>query len=158
MIARDPRANIRSVLNRLSLPGDAETVEAVRSPDLDSAWYLAFDAEALGLDGDTYIAVAAERWNQAADAYLDHRDEMVLVRYEDFVEDKVEVIAGLAEQLQLPPATDIADSVDRQFQPPGNSQVDWRTFFGERNLSHIETICASRMAHFGYEPTLGSTP
>ena len=154
MIVRDPRTNIRSVLNRVGVPGDAETLPSRPDPDLDPAWQLAFDGRALGLEGDTYIEVAAARWNQAADAYLEHSEEMTLLRYEDFVADKAAVIARLAREFGLQPAVDIAANVDRQYQAAGDSATDLHTFFGDRNLRRIETICAARMERLGYAPSL----
>jgi hypothetical protein len=150
MIVRDPRTNIRSVLNRIGAPGDAESVPRPSGADLDPAWALAFDGPALGLPGETYIEVAAARWNQAVDAYLDHRDEMTLVRYEDFTADKAGTIGALARDLGLPAVADITAGVDRPFQPGVATETAPAEFFGERNLQRIESICAERMRALGY--------
>jgi hypothetical protein len=78
---------------------------------------------------------------------------MILVRYEDFMKDKVGEIVGLARRLGLEPAYDIADRVDTQFQPRGRLRgIPWLDFFGADNLAQIETICADRMQQFGYLP------
>jgi hypothetical protein len=75
---------------------------------------------------------------------------MVLIRYEDFLEDKTGEIARLAERLGLARINDISDKVDTQYQPRGNRGIDWHTFFGEGNLKRIERICSDRMHLLGY--------
>jgi hypothetical protein len=152
MIVRDPRANIRSILNRLSLPGD---MEDVRAPDLDGVspeWQKVLDSRWLGVEGATYIDQLAGRWCLAADAYLQHRGEMLLIRYEDFEADKPGTIAQLAKTLGLPARHDVGAQADRQFQPRGNRSVSWREFFGARNLDRIERICGEQMEMLGYSP------
>lgn len=152
MIMRDPRDNIRSVLNRMAVPGDLEDLSAEMVSNIHGGWRWHFDEPwLLGLTGANYIELSANRWNLGADVYRDNSDQMLLVRYEDFMEDKVGSIAKLAAQLGLPVVKDIAANSKRQFQPQGKDRgKPWGEFFGARNLSIIERICGSRMSEFGY--------
>lgn len=147
-VIRDPRDNIRSLLNRLGLPGDQEHVDWTC---VSETWRHIFDAGLWELDAEQYIEILAARWNRATDVYLEHPDDMVLVRYEDFIADKVGVIQSLAQQLGLSQVKDIADKVDIQYQRRGNREVSWEEFFGPENLARIERICGSRMAKLGYK-------
>jgi hypothetical protein len=152
MIVRDPRDNIRSVFNRMAIPGDLDGLTPDMVRNIHAGWRWHFDEPyLLGLTGANYIELSANRWNLGADVYLDHSDDMLLVRYEDFVEDKVGSIAALAKQLGYPVMRDIAARSDRQFQPQGKDRgLAWSDFFGRRNLDIIERICGPRMAKFDY--------
>lgn len=155
-VVRDPRDNIRSFLNRRSIPGNRD-----RLPDgsLPAQWrQVAFDPELWGGEGENYIGVLAHRWNKAARAYLDHRDRMVLAKYEEFEADKVGFIRQLAEAVGVTPSHDISARVDTPYQRPGNRDVTWDDFFGEANRRRIEAICAPGMTSFGYRLEGGGAP
>jgi len=153
MIVRDPRDNLRSILIRLNLPGDAQDIGDMLA-SLIPAWRIIFDPRWLHLQGDTYIEVLAARWNRCVDILLHHRQEMLLVQYEDFLKDKLGEIDRLSRHLGIRGTADISDKVDIQYQPRGNHSVTWEEFFGRDNLSQIEKICGSRMQYFGYLPSL----
>ncbi len=150
-IVRDPRQNIRSILNRLRLPGDQP---ALTDPDLGrvlaSRWRWLFeDAVEDGVCPD-YVGVVARHWLRAARAYGPSRDFVRLVRYEDFVADKEGTIRDLAREVGLAPVRDISDRVDRQYQKKGKSGVEPGEFYGPGNLARIEALCADAMVEFGY--------
>lgn len=151
MIVRDPRQNIRSILNRLQLPGHLESLDKEWMARVHPNWKADIEGKWLGLAGDNYIEVLAARWNLCADVYLKHPHEMVLVRYEDFNADKAAVIADIAHTLGLPAKRDIRTEVDRQYQPRGNRAVALDSFFGPTNLARIAGSCRDRMARFGYQ-------
>lgn len=121
-----------------------------RVTGLRPEWRLGLDGKWQGLEGDNYIEVMAARWNLAADMYLDHNDEMILIRYEDFLKDKIGSIQQLATTLGLKPFKDISSKLDLEYQPRGDRNVTWIKFFGEKNLERIERICGSKMEPFGY--------
>ncbi len=152
MIVRDPRDNIRSVLNRVQIEGSRERLDAGTLAGITEEWRIVLDGGWLGLRGETYIEMAAARWNRAADVYLHHADDMVLVRYEDFMDEKAGTIDRLAERLELPLTNDIRGKLDVQYQPRGNRDVPWEQFFGDRNLRRIERTCMKRMKKLGYFP------
>jgi hypothetical protein len=149
MVIRDPRDNIRSILNRFRIPGDLEQLNEKQFGQLPRAWQLIFDGGWLGLRGENYIEMLAQRWNYITDAYLSHKDGMLLCQYERFLTDKVGGISRLAEALDMPHRNDIADKVDVQYQPAGDRSVRWNEFFGD-NLDRIERLCRDRMEAMGY--------
>ena len=156
-IVRDPRDNIRSILDRLQVPGSIRQLEPAHWAGITRAWRQVLDGGWLGLDGEDFIDMLARRWNLLADTYLTNSNKLHLVRYEDFIRSKVAVIAGLAEALGLPQRHDIARIVDRPFQPPGNASVAWDAYFGRRNLDRINHVCRTRMDRFGYHGTSTGT-
>lgn len=147
-IIRDPRDNIRSILNRLNVRGDLDIVENFN--DLHIAWQRVVDNRWMGLKYTHYIDSLAARWNYAAGIYMDYSNEIILVRYEDFLVNKAKFIENLAQQLDIPQANDISQKVDVQYQPKGNHNISWIDFFGEENLTRIEKICVERMTLFDY--------
>ena len=154
LVARDPRQNIRSILDRLSIPGNLVNLSHNQLNEISREWALVLDGSFLGLDGQNYIEMMAARWNLAADIYLRNADRMILVRYEDFLKDKTGKIASLANILELSQKKDIAGMVDIQYQPAGKRNVSVIDFFGRENLRLIEQICGSRMESLGYPRTL----
>ena len=152
-IVRDPRANIRSILNRLGIRGDArqETVDA-KLRDLPEGWRRVLTGRTPDVAGTDFIERMAYRWNAAVDAYRSYVDRVRLVIYEEFDRDKEAVISSLAADVGLEVSRPLGAAADRQFQPRGERDVDWVEFFGERNLATIDRICEDRMRPLGYEP------
>lgn len=149
-IIRDPRANIRSILNRVQRPGDRDDL-----PDFEAltlSWQRVVDNQWLGIHASHYIESMAHRWNLAVDIYEKFRDDMILVKYEDFGAAKAATIAALARRLGLQGRHDISGRVDIQFQGKGDRNVTPEVFFGASNLGRIERICGTRMERFGYAP------
>lgn len=154
-VVRDPRDNIRSILDWLGFRGDLDhspsmsTLRTVHRRIMDNRW--------MGLEGDHYIDSLSSRWNRAVDVYLRHRQEMVLVRYESFSADKSGTVRDLAAALGLPARKDISSALDTPYQPRGaRRDVPWTSFFGARNLERIERSCGPRMKEFGYVVETGS--
>jgi hypothetical protein len=151
LVIRDPRDNLRSILNRLSIPGNLTRLDRPYSGLHDDAWNLYLQGSWLGIGDAGYIEVLAARWNLAADVYLNHVDRVIPVHYEVFLRDKQGQIERLAEQLHLPGRRDISTRLDQPFQPPGDRNVSWIDFFGPDNLRKIEQLCGPRMARLGYK-------
>lgn len=138
---RDPRDNIRSILNRYRVPGDLPELTGEYWDRLTAARKLTFDSQWLGLKQDHYIGMLAARWNLAVELFRRYQDKTRLVKYEDFLNNKVQEVEALARSIGLKPINDITSLVDIQYQPKGNPHVDLRNFFGGPNLSRIEEIC-----------------
>ncbi len=149
-IIRNPFDNIRSQLNRLNLPGNLQYLSAEDIKKVKKSWRLLLDGSWLGLNGVNYIGMLAERWKYIADIYLNHKENMILIKYEDFLKCKQETIYDLAKKLNLYPKHDISDKINIQYQPKGNSNVNLTVFYGSRNIQLIENICYKNMKLLGY--------
>ncbi len=150
-VVRDPRSNIRSILNRVKVPGHLESLRNWEDrPYIPLGWEKVIYGSWLGLNGDNYIAMLAQRWNMMADIYLQNSGNMILSRYEDFLSDKTGHISDIACKLNLNPQFDISEKIDLQFQPKGNNEQRLLSFFRSKNLQRIENTCNQRMQSFGY--------
>lgn len=154
-LLRDPRDNIRSILNRLGLPGNLEDLSGPQYRDLPSnVWRMILDGALYHSKGGNYIETLARRWLRTVEIYERHADQMILVRYEDFLKDKAGTIYSLAEKLGLPVVKDIASLVDVQYNRRGDRSISWPDFFGHDNLMTIESVCQSKMEAYDYRPIL----
>lgn len=150
-VVRDPRDNIRSLLNRIKIPGHLKEVDKLLLQGVREGYKLILNAKKWEIDqNENYIGVLSHRWNSAVDNYLLCKDRMILVKYEDFLADKYKCIASLADRLGIQQKMDIADRLDIQYQPRGIHNISWEEFFGPENLACIERVCGDRMREFGY--------
>lgn len=151
-ISRNPIDNIRSILNRLKIPGHLPDIEYDDWDELNMypIWRLALDSTWLGQPRGNYIEALAYRWCVAAESYLSSPNDVFLVRYEDFKVDKVGTIDLICDQFDLPKVQDIRESQNRQYQAKGMSEIDPVEFFGIDNLEKIKTICGDTAIKFGY--------
>jgi len=149
-ILRDPRDNIRSILNRLSIPGNLEKLERKDLLSIPQPWTVILKGELPDIEGENYIEVLSNRWVLASNLYKKYSSIITLVKYEDFKESKVESIGRLAHSVGLPVKQDISEFVDIQYQPRGQKITDWKAFFGKENLDRIERTCGSLMQEFSY--------
>lgn len=151
LVVRDPRSNIRSILDRYKIPGNLDQMTPEQYENLVRSWPSVFDASWLGFQGENYIEMLAGRWNYMADVFFLHSDRIILVKYEDFLKDKIGVIYRIAQQLGLEAINDISDQINIQYQPAGkNKNLKYIDFFGEKNLERIERICGERMKKLEY--------
>lgn len=105
MILRDPRDNLRSLLNRLEIPGRLESIGPRHFRGLNVIWRKIVQGEVVEERDCNYIENLALRWHLAAETYLQNTAQMHLVRYEDFCTDKARTIACLAQELGSPKCT-----------------------------------------------------
>ncbi len=153
-VVRDPRDNIRSILNRMKTPGSLKEIDSQRLKNLPG-YRIMLDAGIWGIDDTVnYVGMLAHRWNKAVDHYVHYQNQIVLAKYEDFFINKYEFIRHLASRLGITEKADITDKLDIQYQPRGDRDVPWEVFFGMDNLALIEHICGSRMELFGYNVTV----
>lgn len=152
-IVRDPRDNIRSILNRLLIPGNLKNIDIFSYPEIQKTlvWSLAFDTSWLGIPSSGYIDALSKKWNIFCDAY---EEDHILIKYEDFKNDKEDRIHNLAESLNIKVVKSIADKVDVQYQRKGNNISTWEEFYGKDNLALIERNCMEYMKKFNYSPTV----
>ncbi|MFO7895154.1 MAG: sulfotransferase [Longimicrobiales bacterium] len=149
MVMRDPRDNIRSILNRLELPGDLDDLDPEAYRRMRPLWEAILKGPWLDVEGN-YVERLADRWSLGARVYLQHQEEIELIRYEDFVADKLGAITGLAERLGVEQRGCIEHKLDTRYQPPGDRDVGRREFFGPSNLRAIEARCAEAARALGY--------
>jgi hypothetical protein len=151
-INRDPRENIRSMLDRLSLPGNLTELKQTDMEYINPMWGHVLNPEKFGIKSGHYIENLAIRWNLAADIYLQYSDNITLVCYESFLQDKVGAITRLAHSIGLDVVYDVTNKIDKQYQGRGkNRGFSWYDYFGPTNLARIEEVCESHMQQFGYE-------
>ncbi len=152
-IQRNPYQNIRSILNRLKIPGNLAHIRYDDWPELQRTpvWRLALDSSWLGRPQGTYIEGMAHRWDIAARTCLDAKNDFISIKYEEFIKDKRMAIENLAQQLELDVKKDISALVDVQHQSKGDSGVSPIGFFGEKNLEIIKNICGDSASQLGYE-------
>ena len=151
-IVRDPHQNIRSILNRLKIPGNLKEINFNHFTELEKnpAWKLNLQSKMFGYISFNYVEAMAFRWNHAINIYQQHKDRIVLVKYEDFKLDKKKYIEDLALELGFSIQTDISNYVNIQYQPKGNAEIDLKKFFGAENYSNIEKLCKKNMEKLGY--------
>lgn len=154
-VVRHPVHNIRSILDRVDLPGRPIPLEEI---DLAASnWQSVVTSRPLGIDAPDQITALAKRWNHMTDLYERHRERLHLVRYEDFVADKQGTIRTLAEQLRIEPRRDIRPLLDVSFQPRGaHRSVPPHEFFSAEALDTIHRLCAENMESLAYEPVPAS--
>jgi len=152
-ILRHPVDNVRSILNRLDLPGHLDQLDSnhwKQVDDISSNWKLILEGTLFGHEGRDYIETLALRWRQAAQLYRQHEDDFALIKYEDFNAGKKHAIHRLAAQLGLEVTNNIEDLVDVQYQPKGQADVTPEAFFGARNLATIERVVRNEMKALDY--------
>jgi hypothetical protein len=148
-IIRDPRDNIRSILNRLGLPGKPQDSD-LDLADLPIGWRNLIRGKSPHIPGKEYVEVLARRWRMAAEVLQRYREFCVVIRYEDFTNNKSAAIFNLAGQLGYSELQKIDHLVDVQYQPKGDAAVLWDEFFGKTQLTIIEQVTAPLLGHFGY--------
>ncbi|MEM6337543.1 MAG: hypothetical protein AAF752_13315 [Bacteroidota bacterium] len=150
-ILRRPEDTIRSILNRLSLPGHQAELTPEQWSAVPAVWKTVLDSSWLGLPGGDYVERLAHRWQFTAERYASHAGTDVLVTYEAFLSDKPACIDHLLNTLALPARHDISARLDHRFQPGGDRHVDLDAFFGPDRLRRIHAICRSGIASI-YQP------
>jgi hypothetical protein len=151
-ILREPAGNIKSILDRLDLPGDQPHID-LEAPVFQQAsgWRAMFEPGGnLGLPGESHIDLLALRWVKAAEAAEIFDGPAEVVRYEDFLADKAGFLDRLAKALGRETPGDVTHLLDRQFQPKGKRSETVEAFFGPDNLAAIERITGDVARRHGY--------
>ena len=151
MIIRNPFNNIRSILDRLNVEGNKTKLNKNDKKKFFHSWSILLNNKWFGGSKNHYIEVLAERWNIISKIYLENSDNIILIKYEDFISDKNKIIHILAEKLDLKKVREISHLLDKQFQPKGKRKdVDIKVFFGNENYSKIYDICRTNMRKLEY--------
>lgn len=147
-IVRNPFDNIRSILVRQKLRGDLDTLPA--GARLNPTWRRILSGEDLGLSRAHYIEILAQRWLRAVEIWRNHQERFVLVRYEDFLQDKKCKIAQIAQAFDLAIVEDVTPFLEVEYQPRDKVSQPADLFFGD-NYYRIKKICESAAMGFGYQ-------
>ncbi|OOE58074.1 sulfotransferase family protein [Salinivibrio sp. IB282] len=127
MIMREPKDNVRSILNRLQVPDNLQWLdpeqwlELKRSP----AWRINLDSSWLGHWPESYVDLLAYRWRLSAEIYFNEPEAFTLIRYENFLTDKKSTVENLAHILGFEVTAEILGKVDNQYQPKGKRVTDY---------------------------------
>jgi len=149
-IVRDPRENIRSILNRLNLPGDQNRLTREQVKKIPKTWMSVIYSDWLDIHSNNYIEQLAYRWNLIIEIYLNKKKNMLLVKYEDFNRNKQNKIYEICSKINLEPVSDISQNIDIQYQIAGDHSRELKEFFGKKNLCKIEKICKKGIDYFNY--------
>ena len=151
MVIRNPFDNIRSILDRLDVEGKKTKLNEKDKNKFFHSWKLLLNNEWIGGSKIHYIEVLAERWNIICDVYLKNKENIILVKYEDFIYDKSNTIQLLAKKLDLNQTGEISHLLEKQFQPKGRRKnQETKIFFGDKNYSKIYETCKENMKKIGY--------
>ena len=150
-IIRDPFDNIRSILDRLKLPGHLQSLD-ISTLKINRTWKSILAGEDIGLPKGHYVETLARRWLAATEFYERERERLTLVRYDRFCADKEGTIQWLARTFNLRAHHDVTALLDHPFQRRGTPTCDWEGFFGHDNLERITQICGSTAMRLGYYP------
>ena len=151
MVVRNPFDNIRSILDRLNIKGNMESLDHNEYKKVFHSWKLLFDNSWIGGEREQYIEVLAERWNIITTTFLENKDNIILIKYEDFINNKELTIDKLAKTLNIEAKSKISHLVNKQYQPRGKQKnMDIKEFFGEKNYNRIKDICKNNMNKLSY--------
>lgn len=154
-VVRHPVDNIRSILDRLTWPGDPRPVESLK--EAPATWQQVFNLGLWGVDVADHISALAHRWRLTTEAVLRNRPRGFVVRYEDFDHNKLGTIDLLATDLALNDREPIDHLLDHAFQPRGSRRNDSvHTVFSDETLNAIVQICSEGMRTLGYDSTQNS--
>ena len=151
MIVRDPFDNIRSILDRLDVLGNKKNLNSKDKEKFFHSWNLLLSNEWIKGNKKQYIEVLAERWKIICDEYLQNKDNIILVKYEDFLQNKEKTIFDLSNKLGLEKKNSISHLLEKQFQTAGkNKKLNPFVFFGKENYDRIFKICSKNMKELNY--------
>ncbi len=150
-VVRNPFDNIRSILNRLNIPGDLDTIDSndYSFYNKSLAWQINLDSSWLGYQEINYIDSLAFKWSYIVRLYIENKNNIILIRYEDFVKDKELSIRELANKLHLVQKKEITTHKDHQYQKKGIPVSNYNDFFGN-NFNYIMDHCYDLAKEIGY--------
>ncbi len=152
-VVRHPVHNVRSILDRLGLPGEPQSFRTLELSD--GGWQPIVENHHFEGQADDHITSLAQRWSHTTAIYQRHRERLTLVRYEDFMDNKQNCIRRLANRLGVPHENDIRPLLDVPFQPRGKHRSKPpESFFSDEALAIINRECAGGMDALNYAPIL----
>lgn len=159
-VVRHPMDNIRSILDRVNvspliLPREIKKnyLKQIKNRRINKAWNDVLRSDTYVKGRSTQIPYTlAYRWKEMVNIYLKNKDDFVLVKYEDFKNDKQKCIEELAKKLGYKPKKNISNKMDIQFQPKGkNQRKGILGLFPKGVVKKVEIICGEEMKNLNYK-------
>lgn len=134
LLVRTPAQNIRSHLDRLNIPGNAQSIKGLR---VNKNYAKFFDRNA-----QLPPAIAlAHRWRNVHNKAVWMRQEVGVFWFEDFVDNPNDTIQKAASHLNLSVTRNVDRVLKQQLQPKGKNRTALPSaFFGEDILTEIQSI------------------
>ncbi|QSS98032.1 hypothetical protein [Psychroflexus sp. ALD_RP9] len=131
IIKRDKEKNIKSILDRLNLPGDL--VSNPRPDKVNKNWH------SLLFENDRHYVKTLSKKYDLAQNNLKKLSSLnpIFIQYEDFLKDKKSTISHLTSTLDLSEKNDITSILDKPFQPSSKNKKSVDEFFGN-NLKYFK--------------------
>lgn len=152
-IVRDPFSNIRSILNRLNMTAyEAEKITNLTESLLPEypLWDLLVDTDRMPYNGKNMFEMLVNRWRFAVNIRTNSEENnFLIVRYEDFLLDKLNFINDLCGTLDMEVKRDVSPYLNINFQPKG-SPVDKEKFFSTKQIDYIYKNCTEDMKRYDY--------
>lgn len=145
-IIRNPFDNIKSIFDRLKIPGDINYFDENMYPEVTNTWdwKMILNGELTGIKGKNIVETLSLRWLYSVNLYLKHQDELILVKYEDFKKEKLNVIITLANKIGFDIKKEISHVLDKQYQRKGtNTNRSAEEFFSKENYETVEKLCGA---------------
>ncbi|MDZ7759338.1 MAG: sulfotransferase [Desulfovermiculus sp.] len=153
-VVRDPRQTIRSIADRLNLSAE-DLGRAVLPKNVPNKhWRLILEGQMPQVGGHSITERLAYRWKAALNSCRQVQKVSIIIRYEDFLDNKVALINNLVNMCGLVVRTNIDQDVNKKYQPPGNLKIDPFERLGHENVRVIEAITGEHMFALGYESWL----
>ena len=140
---RNPIDNIKSILLRLKIPGNLESLD-VNSLNFHREWMNMFTKS------ENYIESLIVSWKELYDQpELINSHQSIIFKYEDFLKDRESYVTSKVIELGLKPVKSIDRLINIRYQPIGN-QISNLEFFGNKNLERIYSATYDIAEKFGY--------
>lgn len=143
-VLRHPVDNIKSILSRLKLNSMSELKDSrIYRSELDKfpMW-----KSILG-DIDNPIPALCKRWNDLVTIYEDNKENIYLIKYENFHENKKKSIDELCCYAEVKPINDINDLLNVQYQKKG-SRISNTDFFRDEDILLMESLLIKKSDYY----------
>lgn len=140
-ISRQPKYIIKSILSRLGARESSNQIYAenfYKQINLAPLW-----KDITGFSsGVNIISHLAYRIEKLDKLFLENKDEIILLRYEDFVSEKSKVLKEALVDLGMNNKNEVDHLLDHPFQPKGTNVLP-SEYFSIEEVKLIESICKS---------------
>ena len=149
-VVRDPRDTVRSIADRLGLTARDLLCPADASKLPNRHWSLILAGCLPEVRGNSIAEAIAMRWRIAVRHFYDNSDGIVLLRYEDFLADRIGSLARCLGDLGIKQRQDITPWLETRYQPKGDASMGLQDRLGNECVRFIEEICSVELHKMGY--------